>query len=57
MAFPSISSGAYGYPLNLASTIAVSTVREFIKHPTTLNRIVFVCFSPLMLQTYLELID
>lgn len=56
IAFPSIGTGAYGYPLRAAAKIAVDTVREFIKTPTTINRIIFACFSENDFQVYAELI-
>ena len=46
VAFPSISTGAYGYPLEEASRIALSTIREFIgQHPDALETIEIVTFS------------
>ena len=45
IAFPAISTGAYGYPIEEATRIAVREAREFGKaHPDL--RIVFCCFSP-----------
>jgi len=45
IAFPSISTGAYGFPIGGAAQIALDTVRKSIAAPTTLERVVFVCFS------------
>jgi len=45
IAFPSISTGAYGYPLELAAPIAVRAVREFIARTGELDEVVFCCFS------------
>jgi O-acetyl-ADP-ribose deacetylase (regulator of RNase III) len=46
VAFPSISTGAYGYPIDAASRVAVHEVRRFLDvHPSAFDRIVFVCFS------------
>jgi O-acetyl-ADP-ribose deacetylase (regulator of RNase III) len=46
VAFPSISTGAYGYPLAEASRIALKTIQEFTrKHPDTLEVIEIVTFS------------
>ncbi len=45
IAFPAISTGAYGYPPQEAARIAVRTVREFLRvHPEILE-VRFVCFS------------
>jgi O-acetyl-ADP-ribose deacetylase (regulator of RNase III) len=46
MAFPSISTGAFGYPFDEACRIALRTTKEMLESgPTTLDRIVFVTFS------------
>jgi O-acetyl-ADP-ribose deacetylase len=44
---PSISTGVYGYPLDRAAPLAVTTVREWVSaHPeTTIVRIVFAMFQ------------
>ena len=47
IAFPAISTGAYGYPPDEAAAIAVSTIRaELAEHPQTFDRIVLVCHGP-----------
>lgn len=45
IAFPSISTGVYGYPFREATKIAINTVREFTQQKTFLNEIIFCCFS------------
>jgi O-acetyl-ADP-ribose deacetylase (regulator of RNase III) len=45
LAFPSISTGAYGYPIPDAAEIAVRAVVEHLPHATHLDRIRFVLFS------------
>jgi O-acetyl-ADP-ribose deacetylase (regulator of RNase III) len=45
IAFPSISTGAYGYPLKEAASIALQTVVDHIKKPTSLQQVMFVLFS------------
>ncbi len=55
IAFPSISTGAYGFPINEASEIALRTVIEFIKAAATpLQVIRFVLFSDKDLAVYEE---
>jgi O-acetyl-ADP-ribose deacetylase (regulator of RNase III) len=56
IAFPSISTGVYGYPIRQAATIAVSTVRKFIQQPSSLQEIIFCCFSLADLAVYNELL-
>jgi len=45
IAFPSISTGAYGYPIEKASQVAVSTVKDFLEKEDALDMVVFVLFS------------
>lgn len=52
MAFPSISTGIYGYPVELAAPLAVHTVRAFAATVPNLDQIVFCCFSEPDLQVY-----
>ena len=54
VAFPSISTGAYGYPVEGACRIAVATVKEFLEKEDKLERVVFVLFSKRDLETYKE---
>lgn len=52
LAFPSIGTGAYGFPLERACRIALREVSAFLASSTTLQRVVFVCFSEQDLQVY-----
>jgi O-acetyl-ADP-ribose deacetylase (regulator of RNase III) len=52
IAFPSISTGVYGYPIDLAAPIAVGTVREFVQRESSLEGIIFCCFSERDLVVY-----
>jgi O-acetyl-ADP-ribose deacetylase len=45
IAFPNISTGAYGYPKPEAARIAVSTVKEFLNHNKQIDRVLFVCYT------------
>jgi len=54
ISFPSISTGAYGYPIEKASRIAVKTVKGFLKKEDKLDKVIFVLFSQYDLETYKE---
>jgi O-acetyl-ADP-ribose deacetylase len=45
IAFPSISTGAYGYPIDSASDIAIKAVLDFIEKESFIEKIVFVLFN------------
>jgi len=46
VAFPSISTGVYGFPPDRAATIAVARVTEELnRNPGTLERVIFCCFD------------
>ena len=52
IAFPSISTGAYRFPIDRAARIAVDAVRAHAAAPAPLVLIRFVCFSPRDLAIY-----
>jgi O-acetyl-ADP-ribose deacetylase len=52
LAFPSISTGIYGYPVELAAVVAVSTVRSSLSEFVALQEVIFCCFSPNDLAVY-----
>jgi len=52
IAFPSISTGVYGFPIDRAACIAVGAVRAHVASPTPLQLIRFVCFSADDLAVY-----
>ena len=58
IAFPSISTGAYGYPVTEAARVAIKAVVSFIKEQsTTLKEVVFVLFDPATYQAYATALD
>lgn len=54
IAFPSISTGAYGYPVRSAARVAVATVREFVESTRCLREVIFCCYSAADLAVYEE---
>lgn len=52
VAFPAISTGIYGYPLQAATEIAVDTVRGYLAGKTGITRVVFACFGQYVLAAY-----
>ena len=45
IAFPSISTGIFGYPIEQASRIAITETLAFLRQPTSLEKVIFCCFS------------
>jgi O-acetyl-ADP-ribose deacetylase (regulator of RNase III) len=55
IALPSISTGAYGYPIERAAALAIRTVRdELARQPGDIDIVRFVCFSEADLRVYRE---
>ncbi len=53
IAFPAISCGVYGYPIEQAADIAISTVQQTLKkRGSRLERVVMVCFDETILAVY-----
>lgn len=57
IAFPSISTGAYGYPIEMASKIAVTTVKNFLDEKKGyVEKVYFVTFSDTDFKIYQNLL-
>lgn len=56
LAFPSISTGIYGYPLELAARAAVATVRSALNEFASIQDVVFCCFSAGDLAVYQQVL-
>jgi len=54
IAFPSISTGAYGFPLERATEIALGETKNFLETDKVLTKVLFVCFGEKALNTYRE---
>lgn len=53
IAFPSISTGVYGYPVEQAAKTAVNAVETFMNdHPGLIDEVYWVCFDERTLQAY-----
>jgi O-acetyl-ADP-ribose deacetylase (regulator of RNase III) len=58
VAFPSISTGIYGFPVALAATKALATVASFLSsEPMSPSRVRFVLFDALTFATYAGALD
>jgi len=55
IAFPSISTGAYRFPLDRATEIALRETKSFLQTDETLSKVIFVCFGEDVYQTYQEI--
>ena len=57
LAFASISTGVYGYPIELAAKIAIDTVRSFLAHAAPIEEVLFCCFTANDLRVYQRALD
>ncbi len=56
IAFPSISTGVYGFPFERACKIASKTINEFLQNNESIEKVIFVCFSESDYNNYLRVI-
>ena len=52
IAFPAISTGVYGYPLEEATRVAVTTVLDALRDEELPSEVIFCCFSPASRASY-----
>ncbi|MEA2045054.1 MAG: hypothetical protein U9N48_00810 [Euryarchaeota archaeon] len=57
MAFPAISAGAYGFPIDRAAGIAVCEIRGFLEENDAIERVVLVCFGEKAYRCYQAALD
>jgi len=53
IAFPSISTGAYGFPVDQAAKIAIREIKRFLVGHTSIAKVILVCFGDKVYQQYL----
>jgi O-acetyl-ADP-ribose deacetylase (regulator of RNase III) len=56
LAFPAVSTGVYGYPIELAAPIVVATVRETVLRFPAIREVIFCCHSTADLAIYESLL-
>lgn len=52
VAFPSISTGVYAFPLAIAAPLAVTTIRDFLTGARVVTEVTMVCFDDQTLRAY-----
>ena len=57
IAFPSISTGAYRFPVDRASKIAVREIKNFLLENTSFEKVLIVCFDQEVYRVYQELLS
>lgn len=54
IAFPSISTGAYGFPVERAAGIAMREIYRFLNEHSDIERVLMVCFDKKTMEAYVE---
>ncbi len=54
ISFPSISTGAYRFPMERAARIAVTEVKRFLEKSTSVEKVILVCYGQKAYQCYQE---
>lgn len=52
IAFPSISTGIFGYPIDLSAPLAIATVHDALSATDVIEKVIFCCFSQGDLDVY-----
>jgi O-acetyl-ADP-ribose deacetylase len=56
LAFPSVSTGVYGYPIEDAAKVALTTVRDYLAHHPEIQRVRLVLFGHLAYEAYAKVL-
>jgi len=56
IAFPSVSTGVYMFPVERASKIAVKEVNDFLEKDSSIEKVIFVCFDDRTYEIYNEIL-
>ncbi|HSD62349.1 MAG TPA: O-acetyl-ADP-ribose deacetylase [Ignavibacteriaceae bacterium] len=57
IAFPSISTGVYHFPIERAAKIAIREVKNFLEKNDDLQKVIFVCFDDETYNTYNKILN
>lgn len=57
IAFPSISTGVYRFPVERASKIAAEEVKDFLENNSSVEKVIFVCFDEKTYEEYISLLS
>ena len=57
IAFPAVSAGAYRFPLDRATAIAVAETVNFLGHNRSVDKVTFACFNDRAYQCYLDTVQ
>jgi O-acetyl-ADP-ribose deacetylase (regulator of RNase III) len=57
VAFPGISTGAYGFPKDLAALIAINETKRFLNKNSYPQKVIFVTYGDDNYETYRKLLD
>ena len=57
IAFPAISTGVYGFPMDRAARIAAEEVTRFLETYPEFDRVIFCCFGPQATKVYADAVQ
>lgn len=57
IAFPSVSTGAYRFPVKRAAKIAIAEISRFLNENTSIDKVIMVCFDKETMKAYEEALN